>query len=110
MELQVRVCGADTKLMGGEASGRSYGVYVIELQRLPNSLYVGQSHLSPADRLRNHLAGHKSARIVRRHGGHLRPDLYEHLGRFARRAQAEEAERALADALRRDGFTVYGGH
>ena len=39
-------------------------------------LYVGLTGLSPQKRFRNHLRGHKAARIVRRHGVRLLPLYY----------------------------------
>jgi len=39
-------------------------------------LYVGLTGLSPERRFRNHRRGHKSARIVRRHGRRLLPAYY----------------------------------
>jgi hypothetical protein len=39
-------------------------------------LYVGLTGLSPQKRFRNHLRGHKAARIVRRHGLRLLPLYY----------------------------------
>ncbi len=89
---------------------RSYGVYVIEIENLEKSLYVGQSALTPEDRLAQHLAGYKSNSEVRKNGGFLRPDLYAEYPRFAVREQAEELEALLAKYLRLEGWTVYGGH
>ena len=89
---------------------RSYGVYVIELSGLENTLYVGQSSLPPTKRLKNHLRGYKASRIVRKHGGRLRWDLFKHIPRFDSWQEAIEAEAALARELRQRGYDVRGGH
>jgi hypothetical protein len=95
-----------------------FRVYVIELsdevgpRSNPEkpSVYVGQSALSPEKRFEAHRAGHRASRRVRNFGVRLRPRLYRNVGPFDTRAEAEAAERHLADRLRRRGFTVYGGH
>ena len=89
---------------------RSYGVYVIQVKGLRRTVYVGQSVLTPEERLANHLDGYKANGLVHRRGGRLRSDLYGHLPRFAVRADAEKAEQELAADLRRRGWTVHGGH
>ena len=72
---------------------RRYYVYVVELddavgpRRNPGypSVYVGQSVVPPAQRLRQHKDGYRSSRYVRRYGKHLRPRLYRHLNPMATR-------------------------
>mgnify|MGYP003289445048 CR=1 FL=1 len=97
---------------------RRYYVYVVELddavgpRRNPGypSVYVGQSVVPPAERLRQHKGGYRSSRYVRRYGKHLRPRLYRRLNPMATRDQAVAMEQELARRLRHRGYTVYGGH
>lgn len=92
-----------------EAMAGDCGVYVIEIEGLDNSLYVGQSFHPAEIRLQQHLDGVRASRWVRDYGGKLRPDLYEHLPRLDREG-AETLEVLVAEILRREGWTVYGGH
>lgn len=98
-------------------------VYVVELDRkvleerkyrranpryVPGKLclYVGSTALSPEERFRNHLIGHRANRYVYRHGLCLRPEFYRHyppMGRY----EAELTERELALELREEGFAVW---
>ena len=71
--------------------------------------YVGMTGLTPEQRFENHKQGIKSARIVKRCGERLVPRLYAHLNPMPYK-KALEMEAALADSLRKRGFTVYGGH
>jgi hypothetical protein len=65
--------------------------------------------LTPEERFANHKAGIKAAGVVRRFGVRLVPRLYAHLNpRPFKEAAAMEV--ALADALRKRGFQVFGGH
>jgi hypothetical protein len=103
-----------------------YSLYVVELSsevraesRFANQnpaqrddkpcVYVGQTARGPEQRLAQHLAGHKSNRYVRRYGAKLRPKLVANHGPFATRDEAEEAEAALAQRLRRRGYGVWYG-
>jgi hypothetical protein len=62
-------------------------------------------------RLQQHLLGIPAGRnYVTRCGGHLRPDLYEFPPQYATREEAESAEAALASALRKQSYRVFGGH
>src|SRR6266508_5683715 len=97
---------------------RRYYVYVVELDdavgprrdpRYP-SVYVGQSAVPPAERLRQHKDGYRSSRYVRKHGKHLRPRLYRHFNPMASRDEAVATELELARRLRNRGYMVYGGH
>jgi hypothetical protein len=97
---------------------RRYYVYVVELDdavgprrdpRYP-SVYVGQSVVPPAERLRQHKDGYRASRYVRKYGKDLRPRLYRHLNPMATRNQAVAMEQKLARRLRNRGYTVYGGH
>jgi predicted GIY-YIG superfamily endonuclease len=71
--------------------------------------YVGMTGLSPERRFRNHKAGIKAARVVRKYGERLVPRLYAHLNPMPY-ARAKDMEVMLADSLRKRGFSVFGGH
>jgi GIY-YIG catalytic domain len=95
-----------------------YYVYVIELddaagQRTRPDLpvvYVGQSSRMPEERFRQHLAGHKASRWVRKHGLRLRPRLYRSHNPLPTQAAALAMEKELARRLRKRGYVVRGGH
>jgi hypothetical protein len=95
-----------------------YRIYVVELadaagRRRRSDLpcvYVGQTVVTPGERLAQHKAGHKASRVVRRHGLRLRPDLYESLPILASRAAALVLEARVAAELRARGYRVFGGH
>ncbi len=72
-------------------------------------VYVGMTGLSPEERLANHKAGIKGAYVVKRYGVRLMPELFEHLNPMPFDAAAI-MERDLAEDLRRQGYTVTGGH
>jgi hypothetical protein len=91
-------------------------VYVVELAADAGRaagrgcLYVGETALVPEERFAKHRAGGRTAaRVVRRYGVRLRPDLTRGVGPFATRAEAEAAEAALAAKLRRRGYVIFGG-
>jgi predicted GIY-YIG superfamily endonuclease len=88
-------------------------VYVVYLRNPKGDgkagYYVGMTGLTPDRRFQNHKQGIKAARIVRRCGERLVPRLYEHLNPMPY-AKAQKMEVALADSLRKRGYTVYGGH
>ena len=96
---------------------RHYSVYVIELDPRAGPgpshdtpcVYVGMTGLPIGERFRNHLRGYKAARAVTRYGRRLRPELYRGLNPMSY-AQAVEAEAKLAEALRKQGLVVFGGH
>ena len=90
-------------------------VYVIELERgagrrrdprLP-WLYVGSSARRPEERFAQHRRGYKAARLVKRHGLRLRPDLYEDLGPIRGKRAAVEAEQERARELAATGFVAH---
>ena len=90
----------------------TYGVYVIQLDRDPNAVYVGSTAKPFHERLAQHNeAGRLAARIFRRgvRGVRLREDLHRHLDRFDERQQARRAERRLANQLKARGFDVTVG-
>src|SRR5215510_14926402 len=72
-------------------------------------VYVGMSGLTPEARFANHKQGIKAARVVKKYGIRLLPELYEHLNPMPFEAAAR-MEIDLAEDLRREGYTVTGGH
>ena len=72
-------------------------------------VYVGMTGLTPEERFANHQAGIKGAYVVKRYGVRLMPDLFAHLNPMPFDAAAI-MERDLAEDLRRQGYTVTGGH
>ena len=72
-------------------------------------VYVGMTGLAPEERFANHKTGVKSAWIVRRYGIRLAPELYEWLNPMPF-AAAARMEQDLAEDLRKQGYTVMGGH
>jgi predicted GIY-YIG superfamily endonuclease len=94
-----------------------YSVYVIELSRActrkPCALapvYVGQTAHTPEQRFEQHKAGGKlAATKAHRYGRRLRYDLMKGIGPFASRQAAEQAEKAVAEALEKRGHRVFWG-
>jgi hypothetical protein len=90
-----------------------HSVYVVYLRNPRGDgkagYYVGMTGLPPEQRFANHKAGIKSASVVRRFGERLVPVLYEHLNPMPYE-KAVLMEGQLAEALRRRGFQVFGGH
>jgi hypothetical protein len=72
-------------------------------------VYVGLTGLAPAERFANHQQGIKSSLYVKRYGIRLLPELYEHLNPMPYEAAAQ-MEKDLTEDLRREGYTVVGGH
>jgi hypothetical protein len=95
----------------------TYTVYVIELSRdciaKPCALapvYVGQTAHAPEHRFAQHKAGGKlAAGKPHRYGVKLRYDLMKGIGALTSRADAEAAEKAVAEALARRGHRVFWG-
>lgn len=94
------------------ASGH-HSVYVVYLRNPKGDgkagYYVGMTGLSPEERFQNHKNGIKAARVVTRFGERLVPRLYAHLNPMTYE-EACAMEVALADSLRKRGYTVFGGH
>ena len=90
-----------------------HSVYVVYLRNPEGDgragYYVGMTGLSPDERFKNHKAGIKAARIVRKYGVRLVPKLYDHLNPMPYE-RAVEMEVFLAESLRKRGYLVYGGH
>ena len=99
-----------------KASTPTFTVYVIELSRdcvdEPCALapvYVGQTAHTPEHRFEQHKAGGKlAAGKPHRYGVRLRYDLMK-AGPFVSRAEAEAAEKQVAEALTRRGHRVFWG-
>ena len=72
------------------------------------AVYVGMTGLPVDHRFENHKNGYKAARLVRKYGVRLMPELYAHLNPMPFEA-ATEMERDLAEDLRNEGYTVAGG-
>lgn len=102
----------------------NYHVYVIHLDekikdKHPNkvgddpdlpAVYVGQSYHPPKDRFQQHKEGIHASRHVRRFGLELIPYLYQPYNPLSSQDEALRVEAALAEKLRRLGYTVFGGH
>ena len=71
-------------------------------------VYVGMTGLPVDHRFENHKNGYKAARLVRRYGVRLMPELYAHLNPMPFEA-ALQMEKDLAEDLRNEGYTVTGG-
>ncbi|HXE57705.1 MAG TPA: hypothetical protein VNK43_06885 [Gemmatimonadales bacterium] len=69
-------------------------------------LYVGSTCLTPEERFRHHMRGHKANPFVYRHGVRLRPEFYAHYPELTRE-EAELTERELALELRSRGYGVW---
>ena len=70
-------------------------------------VYVGQTARTPEERFEQHRVGKRSSRIVREFGVQLKPRLHRNWGPYETRAEAEAAERRLAERLRRRGYAVW---
>lgn len=72
-------------------------------------VYVGMTGLTPEERFVNHKQGVKAARLVKRYGIRLLPELYEVFNPMPF-AAAAQMEKELAVDLRAQGYTVAGGY
>jgi hypothetical protein len=114
------------KLQAEQQPGHHHNAYVVLLNtavgrirkvRAENSkrdpkkpcVYVGMTGLTPEERFANHKVGIKDAWVVKRYGLRLLPELYAHLNPIPFEAAAQ-MEKDLAEDLRREGYTVTGGH
>jgi hypothetical protein len=96
---------------------RIYSVYIIELSRDCTPLraalapvYVGQTAHTPEHRFAQHKAGGKlAAPKAHKFGVKLRLDLMKGIGPFRTRNEAEAAEKAVAEALAKQGRSVFWG-
>ena len=71
-------------------------------------VYVGMTGLPVDHRFENHKNGYKSARLVRKYGVRLLPELFEHLNPMPYE-HAVQMEKDLADDLQVQGYAVAGG-
>src|ERR1700731_2788181 len=84
------------------------------LRRNPNrdlskpAVYVGMTGLPVDHRFENHKNGYKSARLVKKYGIKLMPELYQHLNPMPFEAAAQ-MEKDLTEDLRAEGYTVVAG-
>ena len=95
----------------------AYNVYVIELDKEvltskkfrvknPNMnprkacFYVGQTTHDPITRFKQHKAGYKANRFVKKYGLRLVPKIFSHFNPIAKRKDAEKAEQWIAEKLR----------
>jgi hypothetical protein len=98
-------------------SSSVYSIYIIELSRdctrqpcALAPLYVGQTAHTPEQRFAQHKAGGiLAAPKAHKYGIRLRLDLMKGIGPFSTRKEAEDAERAVAEALERRGHRVFWG-
>jgi predicted GIY-YIG superfamily endonuclease len=72
------------------------------------AVYVGMTGLPVNHRFENHKNGYKSARLVRKYGVRLLPELFEHLNPMPYE-HAVQMEKDLADDLRAQSYAVCGG-
>jgi hypothetical protein len=72
------------------------------------AVYVGMTGLPVDHRFENHKNGYKSARLVKKYGVRLLPELFEHLNPMPYE-HAAQMEKDLADDLRAEGYAVCGG-
>ena len=71
-------------------------------------VYVGMTGLPVDHRFENHRNGYKAARVVKKYGLRLMPELFAHLNPMPFEAAAQ-MEKDLAEDLRNGGYTVTGG-
>lgn len=72
-------------------------------------VYVGQTSKTPEERFQEHLNGIRASRYVRDYGVRLLPNLCEELHPMTE-LESLRRERNLVSKLRREGYTVLGGH
>src|ERR1700686_555013 len=72
------------------------------------ALYVGMTGCPGDHRFENHKNGYKAARLVRKYGVRLMPELYEYLNPMPYE-HAVQMEKDLAADLRAQGYAVAGG-
>jgi len=96
-----------------EGRGR-YNLYLVLLDyedasRGPHGVYVGSIRYTPAERFDQHKAGIRAAGSVLKRGLEVLTGPVLHL-QGVTKAQAEDIEEGLAEALRAEGLLVQGGH
>jgi len=95
------------------AGGRTH-IYLVLLDYSdsrpePHGIYVGMSKYPAAVRFDQHKAGVRAAGSVLKRGLEVLTGPVLHL-QFIKRAEAEQIEEQLAEALRAEGLFVQGGH
>jgi hypothetical protein len=114
-----RTSVANGKRLAAAGETFHHSVYVILLDpavlRHPSNrepakpcVYVGMTGLLVEHRFEHHKNGRKSARVVRKYGLRLMPELYGFLNPMPFEAAAQ-MEKDLAEDLRAEGYTVAGG-
>ena len=74
------------------------------------AVYVGMTGLDPVERFAQHIEGVKAGLgVVQDRGVRLIPEAYQHLSECSE-AEARRLEFDIAEALRRGGMLVFGGH
>jgi len=113
---------AARSLSKGRAKAGIYRVYVLLLRGYPGgeegapALYVGETHVTPAARLAQHLEGTNAARAAQRFAVAALPSFSTHLVKLSRedstRLEAELAERlrVVLGRFRLSANRVQGGH
>ena len=122
----VRELRAKGAVVLNEPRPKSQSIYVIELDpavgktraarrlnpdrdpELP-CIYVGRTGLEPETRFEQHQRGYRSSKWVHQYGTRLAPELNPELRRM-NELDAYRAEPRVANRLRRQGLTVFGGH
>ncbi|MFT7600781.1 MAG: hypothetical protein ACI8TP_003729 [Acidimicrobiales bacterium] len=94
--------------------GRVFWVYVVELGNHLNldkpeapTVWVGQTHLEPAERLAQHRNGHRADPRVAMDGTALRTDLFQKQPELRTRQEADTYQALLAETLNNNGYSVY---
>lgn len=72
-------------------------------------VYIGMTGLTIEERFENHKSGTKASYYVMKFGQGFLPELFAHLNLMPWE-QACVMEHELAEDLRREGYTVTGGH
>jgi hypothetical protein len=93
-----------------DKAARAVGLLRLNPKRDPSKpcVYVGMTGLPVDHRFENHRNGYKAARLVKKYGIRLLPELYAHLNPMPFEAAAQ-MEKDLAEDLRMEGYTVAGG-
>ncbi len=96
--------------------GRSFWVYVVQLSGHLDldkptgvTVFIGQTHLEPAERLQQHRDGHRADQRVAEHGSVLREDLFVDQPELRSRQEADAYQALLAETLDFGGYSVYTG-
>ena len=69
--------------------------------------YVGQTTHNPETRFKQHKAGYKANRFVKKYGLKLVPRKFKKLNPIKKREEAEKIERWLTEKLRKKGHGVW---